>query len=72
MGQRPVNISQGQGHTGHRGIFWEAEILRKLREHSFRYGIGTYKKSYVKAGPGHNDQHFDDGVDKKQRKQEGI
>lgn len=69
MGQGAANISQGQGH--HR-IFRKAKILRKLHEHRFRYGIGTYKKSYVKAGPGHNDQHLDDGVDKKQSKQEDI
>lgn len=60
MGQAPVNNSQGQGHIGYIGIFWKAEILRKLHEHRFRYDIETYKKSYIKAVPGHSDQHFDD------------
>lgn len=72
MGQGAINTSQGQGHIGHGGIFWKAEILRKLHEHRFRYGIGTYKKSYVQAGPGHGDQCLDDGVDKKQSKQGDI
>lgn len=58
MGQGAINISQGWGHIGHCGIFWKAEILRKLHEQRFRYGIGTYKKTYVEAGPGHSDQHL--------------
>lgn len=72
MGQGTVNISQGQGHIGHHGIVWEAKILRKLHEHGFRYGIVTYEKSYVRADPGHCDQHLGDGVDKKQSKQGDI